>query len=699
MPLALLVLDNWAGRVPVLVAVFAPEDDAGAFDGWGRPLAETWSQRLLTLPEFERRVHLCADPAVEAQRMADAAKRHGEGADGAVALGIADVEITPLLENELSRFGLASYNPEGRARRGEGLFTLLSQLAALTRTPSFEAVSALARCPDVLAAVAGRSGTATASARWLLALDRLREFHLPADLAAAREMAGANPELRVGLDFVGSLYETLRAGSFPHNVVAALAAIFAERRFDLGRVDDAGAVEAAEAWRDVMRECAAAKAKGVALNDNDWWDVALRLFGDGRRTEDKPAGALELQGWLELLWEDAPHLVVAGLNDGFVPEAVVGDAFLPETLRVRLGLKTNAARFARDAYLLQALAACRPRLDVLLGKTSVAGEPLRPSRLLLRCPDADLPARVAFLFRELEAVRPGVPWTRAWQLTPPRVAPPTRVSVTALRAWLDCPFRFYLRHVLRMEALDPTKDELDARDFGTLVHGALETLGREEALRDCAEVAELRKFLEQALDRQVRRRFGTELTLPLAMQFEAARQRLAKAAEIEAGERAAGWRPVDVERKFSVEMGGLTVNGKIDRIDRHLETGAVRLLDYKTSDKPVSPVEAHLRALRRGEQVSEWRLVKVGGRWGGWVDLQLPLYEFALAGELGGGLSGLPGQTTFDFGGGVVCGYFNLPKAVGETGIALWEDFTPELRGAAGRCAEGVCVAIKAGEF
>jgi ATP-dependent helicase/nuclease subunit B len=40
--------------------------------------------------------------------------------------------------------------------------------------------------------------------------------------------------------------------------------------------------------------------------------------------------------------------VVAGLNDGLVPDAVVGDAFLPESLRERLGLKTNAARLARD---------------------------------------------------------------------------------------------------------------------------------------------------------------------------------------------------------------------------------------------------------------------------------------------------------------------------------------------------------------
>src|SRR5690606_26051835 len=99
--------------------------------------------------------------------------------------------------------------------------------------------------------------------------------------------------------------------------------------------------------------------------------VALRLYGEGVRYEDKRAGAVELLGWLELLWEDAPHLVVAGFNDGRVPEAVVGDPFLPESLRGRLGLKTNAERFARDAYVLQAIAQCRAtggRLDLLLGK-------------------------------------------------------------------------------------------------------------------------------------------------------------------------------------------------------------------------------------------------------------------------------------------------------------------------------------------
>ena len=84
-------------------------------------------------------------------------------------------------------------------------------------------------------------------------------------------------------------------------------------------------------------------------------------------------------------------------------------------------------RFARDAYLLQALATCRARggrLDLLLGKTSAAGDPLRPSRLLLRCPDAELPDRIAYLFRPAEVARANVPWHRAWRLRPRR--PPTR---------------------------------------------------------------------------------------------------------------------------------------------------------------------------------------------------------------------------------------------------------------------------------
>ena len=60
-----------------------------------------------------------------------------------------------------------------------------------------------------------------------------------------------------------------------------------------------------------------------------------------------------------------------------------------------------------------------------------------------------------------------------------------------------------------------------------------------------------------------------------------------------------------------------------------------------------------------------------------WIDLQLPLYAL-----LYGNSPNLDAC--------VRLAYFNLPKAVSETGIYVWEDFDADMMGPAMRCAEGV---------
>jgi ATP-dependent helicase/nuclease subunit B len=689
LPLALAVLAVHARTLPIEVVIFAPPAEAGAFDGWGRPLPPGWEHRALALPDFEQRVHLCADPAAQAERILAAARNY-RPPEGLLGVGVADKEVLPLLENALIRSGLAAYNPAGRARRGDGLYHLLAALAALAREPAFDAVEALARCPDFLAFLQARLGRDFSAARWLEGLDELHSRHLPADLAAARAQAvklEQYPGLGPALAVIDELQAVLVSQEFSAGVSAALGMIFGDRQFDLVRENDARLEDSAAAWMEILRAGEAAGPRFPGLAKTEWWELALQLFGESVRTEDKPAGALELQGVLELLFEDAPHLAIAGFNDGYVPDSVAGDPFLPESIREKLGLKTNAARLARDAYVLQALAACRAqggRIDLLFGKTSTAGDPLRPSRLLLRCADAELPARIAFLFRAPEQAQSNPPWTRAWLLTPRRAAAPAQVAVTALRGWLQCPFRFYLRQVLGMAAVDPVKSELDALDFGALCHAALEAMGREAALRDCTDAAVLRQFLLAELERRARALYGQAHSLPLIIQLESARQRLARVAEVQANERAAGWVIAEVEKKFSIEIGGLLVKGKIDRIDRHEKTGAVRVLDYKTSDAPASPRDTHFRAPREEVALPKWAALDLDGRPRVWADLQLPLYLQALAAE---------------FPGSVACGYFNLPKAAGGTDLALWGDYTPELHAAALRCAEGACAAIRAGEF
>ena len=682
-PLALQALIAHARAVPVEVVVFAPESETTAFDTWGRPRTEVWAVRELALPVFQSHVHLCADPGAQAEQVVALASGYGS-TEGMLGVGVADPEVMALLETRLRHAGLAGFNPEGRVRQGDGLAQLLGALAGLMREDSFLAVTALARCPDFLEYLRGLVGEGFSAARFLERLDELHTRHLPPDL---NEALRHWPE-SVALAAIGRLRAKLTAGEFPANASAVLRELFADRHLDLTKPAEARQAASIEAWADVMREAQAVADVFPGLTTADWWEVALKIYGESKVTDDRPAGAVELLGWLELLWEDAPHLLVTGLNDGGVPEAVVGDPFLPESLRARLHLKTNAGRLARDAYLLQALAFCRAhegRLDLLLGKTSTAGDPLRPSRLLLHCADADLPGRVRFLFQEVAVARPSFPWRRAWQLQPGWTPAADRLAVTALRAWLACPFRFYLSRVRRMNAVDTAKTELDALDFGTLCHAALEAMGREDALRDCVDETVLREFLLARLEAEVRRRFGTELTLPLVMQVESARQRLAAAAVVQAQTRAEGWVIETVERKFSLEIGGLSVIGQVDRVDRHAVTGETRVLDYKTSDQAVWPETAHLRKVRRNDRAPEFaRCTPAGDQVMVWSDLQLPLYLRALAADHPGPVS---------------CAYFNLPKAVSETAIMGWADYTPALAEAAWHCAEGVAAAIRAGEF
>ncbi len=685
--LALAALAAHGRAMPVQVVIFAPEDLAGAFDEWGRPLASIWSERILELSDFERRVRLCADPVAQAEEIAGWAKEYADPG-GLLGIGVADRELLPALEGALRRERFEVYDPEGISRRRGRLYPLLAALAGLAGEPSFEAVEALARCPDFTEFLRSRLGREFSQERWLSGLDRLRARHLPVDLAAARACSGgAYPEVGGGLDLVEEIRAGMAGASFAAGASAVLQSIFAARRLKLAPGEDGRLAEAASAWTQVARDCAAAAPD---LSQADAWDLALRLFGEGRDPEEKPDGAIELQGWLELLWEDAPHLIVAGFNEGKVPDAVTADPFLPESLRARLGLKTNENRLARDAYFLQALAASRTegrgRLDLLYGKAAGNGDPLKPSRLLLRCADEELPARVNFLFRSAERAQPPIPWGRAWRLEPPPPAalPLLRVAITALRDWLDCPFRFYLRHVLKMEPIDAGKGELDDLDFGTLCHTALEAMGRDEEMRECTDARTLADFLSAELDRQVRERFGEGLSLPLFVQRDSASQRLTRAAEVQARERAAGWRIEEVERAIEVEFGGLTVRGKIDRIDRHVSSGAVRLLDYKTSDAASSPAEAHLKALRAGADHPEWMRCVIGNKMRVWADLQLPFYLGAIA----------PVFSTQ-----TQCGYFNLPKAVGETGVVSWENYSAELHASALRCTQEVCRAIAGGIF
>jgi ATP-dependent helicase/nuclease subunit B len=248
--------------------------------------------------------------------------------------------------------------------------------------------------------------------------------------------------------------------------------------------------------------------------------LELLLWSLGRESyyPEPEEAMIDLEGWLELPWNDAPLLIVTGMNDGKVPDSHPADAFLPDTLRRQLNLRHDEDRLARDAYLMTSLIESRRgqgRVCFVVGKTGASGDVLKPSRLLFQCSDAELPRRAERLFGTPPEARAGHPSSISFRLeaAPPPDVPAEnlelkRISVTAFRDYLDCPFRYYLKHVLGMEALDDQKKELDAMGFGSLVHDTLHQMALNEEMRRCEGVDRLQEFLCGKAADWVTERFG-----------------------------------------------------------------------------------------------------------------------------------------------------------------------------------------------
>ncbi len=711
-PLAIRALSRHAASLPVTILVPAPASEAALFDPFGRPSPGAWLTREIPIPSPEQSIHQCANPAAQA----DLCRRFVEpfaNPAALVAIGIPDPEVAPALEQRLKEAGQGSHDPAGKPLSKEGIYYLLKLTHQLITTDRYDAFALLLRCPGYLdAALKSVPSDPPLSVGCLLQhFDELQSETLPNRLSDAltnaRKRAHKLPALPDIIGWTQGWTARFRQEEFTAVLAEYLGAIFEKKHFAPHDPAEAVFSEVAAAIQSLAAEISSAGAaftRAPAVGDH--FELLLCTLSDRRVYPDGAPRDIDLHGWLELLWEDAPHLIVTGMNDHAVPEAIIGHAFLPDSARRTLGIQNNDDRFARDAYLFTTLIETRResggRLDLLFGRQGTSGDPLRPSRLLFQCQDSELAARTLHLFSEKELEHPPLPRSIAWRLKPPPLPPEKRIdqgiSVTGFKAYLTCPFRYYLKFGLGMEKVEAGKGELDSRDFGNLVHETIEALGHDEVMRRSTDAREITEFFYAGIDRWLEGHFGSRLTTPLVIQREAARQRLAHWARIEASERALGWEIMEVETPFGknervFEIDGMPVTGRIDRIDRHPQHG-LRVFDFKT----ISPMEdGRLKTVDRYHRVNvkrtedpasfpDWALCQDDkGKAVHWVDLQIPLYCLAMAERF-------PGET-------ISAGYATLGKTEAEVRIDLWSSLDEATIASARTCAQGVIAAIRDSVF
>lgn len=678
--LPLQAIAQVAEHLPVEVWTYGA---AEFFDGWGRPLTELWNQRPLDFEAWETTLQAYPDPQSTVSEVASLT----EGAEPeAILIGLADSDLAPIVADELTRRDIPHYDPAGTPVHLGGIGRLTELLCQFDQEASTTTVRTLLQHPDLFAFIK----SSDSQKHLLNQLDRCFETHLCADLDALLKFTN-DARLRGALKALKGLqHEIRRAKTFSEALSNVLQTIYADLEIETS--------EASKPWREraeAVRKLIAEVTTAENSFSNLTRDLARSLILQGlRKTKvypDRPRDAHDLLGWLELLWNDAPQLVLAGVNEGKVPESVVGDAFLPETLRETFGLRTNAQRFARDAYLLEAL--CRRRandagqVDILVPQKAPDGSPAKPSRLLfLGAPDTLLP-RTRQLFADTEGNQAATDYTTPWKLTPPAGLPmPERISVSALKTYLECPFRFFLRHILGMWSNDLEIREMSPAAFGTLVHAILARL-EGVTIDSQTKAADLLAKLNAFAEDEIKSQFGTKLSFALRLQKEAILARIAAYVErqIEDVQAHGSIQILNTESKFTVELEGLTLRGIIDRIDQRGE--GIELIDYKTADSPKTPEKAHLAPVARKlppAHLPEEAFFEHEGKRTRWIDLQLPLYIHS---QMNAGVT-RPNAA-----------YFNLAKTLEKSELARWEGFTQSHIDSALACAEAVIEQIKAGIF
>jgi len=123
----------------------------------------------------------------------------------------------------------------------------------------------------------------------------------------------------------------------------------------------------------------------------------------------------------------------------------------------------------------------------------------------------------------------------------------------------------------------------------------------------------------------------------------------------------------------------MNIVGKIDRID--IRDGVIRIIDYKTTDTPKKPLEAHVK--NANDDTLECAYFESAGKEKGWIDLQLPLYYILLDMD--------PRFKKYE----KQCGYFMIPKALEETGVSVWTDLGENYIEAARECIDKVIDNVK----
>ena len=406
-----------------------------------------------------------------------------------------------------------------------------------------------------------------------------------ADLAASpiARHGGCPPTISRALWQVESLRRTWLEEQSPAAWSAAFAAVLDAFGWPGSEPVVSEEFQVMEAWRASLSELASTGLAFPALTRHRALGTLRRLAAAKRFEVESGGEPIQIMGVLEAAGSHFDHLWIAGLNSETWPARPQPNPFIPLALQRDGNLPHSSP--ARELAFASRVSArlLRSGAEIVVSYTNAGTErELAPSPLFASLPDwmpetSTSPVRLD---------------TAAFETIEDSVAPPMAAGARqsggtrALELQAKCPFRAFAEMRLSARELEIPEPGLDPRERGGFLHTALESFWKlfpsSSALRAAADRA-IGEGLEQSVDLALaRRRTGDDALTERLLALERVRmiELLSSWIEFEK-RRAVEFTVKEPEQERTVEIGGLTVQVRLDRLDQ-LANGAYALLDYKS---------------------------------------------------------------------------------------------------------------------
>lgn len=642
----------------------APEYLHSFFDDWGRPIPEKWRNYPLSFGNGDDEVNRIFHAGTFEQTAVLAAgmlMESGPDLNGC-AVAITDEQFFNPLRKAFSRLKVKDSGkelgvvlPSGEPMKKLRLFDLLNRFSRFVSSDVFDDAVLFLRHSDVLDWISNKISMKPDDI--LTNLDCFRSAHLPDTLQSAFRLASP-----VEIPILEHLIEC-RKMWFVMSPVEAVRDLFSQLYNGRPQTESSGIplekeLETVKPYLRILESSPLFAGETI----DTVIEELLAVCGDIRLYRESQENEFSISGFLELPWSDAKRIILIGMNEGLIPENVSGTTFLSDSMRMKLGLQCNARRKGRDTFYLESLLKSRGagNMRFLAATVDPDGKPLKFSSLLFQCTDADLLDRASILFDPAhfpEKKKSQI--DRRFILTPDFSVVPdfenTVVSVTRFEDYLKSPFCFFLRVFMNMNQQEYDLPEMDQSTFGTICHEILEKTVR------CADPEGMKRRILESLEQQKIQRYGSPVPVLPAIQMEQMKQRLLHAAQYLA-ESASDFTVLKTEyvlggKKGYVEFEGGRINGRIDCLEYSKSQNLLRLIDFKTG-KEETPEKKHY------------------SRKYGFVNLQLPLYRLLIECDPAFRIM-FPEIDLSKV--RILCGYFNLPQNVTETGYYIWQDMDKHL--------------------